>query len=77
MDKRAKLKLLDESVLDAMINAVESGSPELIPLYSTAIQYLKANETTMEREKDTEADKVRRKVDEANKKRQEKDANRV
>lgn len=69
MDKREKVKLLDEKLLDAMIEAVSNEDYELLPLMNTAIQYVKANETTLEREKDTEEDAVKKRVREANERR--------
>ncbi len=72
MTKRDKVKHLDEIVLDAMIAAVEQDEPDKLPLYNTAIQYIKANEGTLEREKDTEEDANKKRVKEANERRKQK-----
>jgi len=72
MGKKEDLKRLDEEVLKKMIQAIENDEPEKLPLYSTAIQYLKANEITEERERDTAEDEVKKKVKEANDRRKTK-----
>jgi len=70
--KREKVKKLDESLLDAMLNAVENEAFELLPMMNTAIQYVKANEEVLEREKDTEEDANKKRVREANERRNKK-----
>jgi hypothetical protein len=72
MTKKDKLKKLDEDILDSMMTMVAEKNFEDIPLLSTAINYLKANEITEERERDTAEDEVKRKVKEANERREPK-----
>jgi hypothetical protein len=51
MTKQEKLHKLDESVLDKMIEWIESDSTERLVELGNAISYLKANQVTEEKQK--------------------------
>lgn len=69
MNKREKLEKLDELTLDKMLECVENDTLELLPLFSTVLNYLKANEQVSEKEKQTAGSRHKQLVDEAKKKR--------
>ena len=68
-EKRAKLEKLDGLVLDKMLKCVEDDKLEDLPLFSTALQYLKANEQVSEKEKQTAGTRHKEMVEEAKRKR--------
>lgn len=67
--KRESLKLLDQKVLFAMLDIMEKKEYNLLPLFSTPIAYLKANEQVSEKDKKTAGSEHRRLIEEAKKKR--------
>ena len=69
MNKREKLEKLDELTLNKMLECVENDTLELLPLFSTILNYLKANEQVSEKEKQTAGSRHKQLVDEAKKKR--------
>ena len=69
MNKREKLEKLDELTLDKMLDCVKNNTLELLPLFSTVLNYLKANEQVSEKEKQTAGSRHKQLVDEAKRKR--------
>lgn len=69
MNKREKLEKLDELTLDKMLDCVKNNKLELLPLFSTVLNYLKANEQVSEKEKQTAGSRHKQLVDEAKRKR--------
>jgi hypothetical protein len=71
MNKKEKLKVLDEQVLDAMISIMHSRVYGSLADLSTAVQYLKANNVIAEKEKRTDTTH-KEKLLEAKRRREEK-----
>lgn len=67
--KREKLKELDQKVLFAMLDCMENGEYEKLPLFSVPIQYLKANEQVSEKDKQTAGTRHKELLEEAKRKR--------
>lgn len=70
MGKKEDLKRLDDLYRAFLIQTLESKQLDIKDA-SQIVQYLKANEVTSQREKDSEEDKVRQRVEEANAKRKQ------
>ena len=68
-EKRTKLEQLDALVLDKMLKCVEDDKLEDLPLFSTALNYLKANEQVSEKEKQTAGTRHKELIEEAKRKR--------
>ena len=68
-EKRTKLEQLDALVLDKMLKCVEDNKLEDLPLFSTALNYLKANEQVSEKEKQTAGTRHKELIEEAKRKR--------
>lgn len=68
-EKRTKLEQLDALVLDKMLKCVEDDKLEVLPLFSTALNYLKANEQVSEKEKQTAGTRHKEMIEEAKRKR--------
>ena len=68
-EKRTKLEQLDSLVLDKMLKCVEDNKLEDLPLFSTALNYLKANEQVSEKEKQTAGTRHKEMIEEAKRKR--------
>ena len=68
-EKRTKLEQLDSLVLDKMLKCVEDNKLEALPLFSTALNYLKANEQVSEKEKQTAGTRHKEMIEEAKRKR--------
>ena len=68
-EKRAKLEKLDGLILDKMLKCVEDNKLEVLPLFSTALNYLKANEQVSEKEKQTAGTRHKELIEEAKRKR--------
>ena len=68
-EKRTKLEQLDALVLDKMLKCVEDDKLEELPLFSTALNYLKANEQVSEKEKQTAGTRHKEMIEEAKRKR--------
>lgn len=68
-EKRTKLEQLDALVLDKMLKCVEDNKLEVLPLFSTALNYLKANEQVSEKEKQTAGTRHKELIEEAKRKR--------
>jgi hypothetical protein len=69
MTKREKLEKLDELTIDKMLECVKDDKLELLPLFSTVLTYLKANEQVSEKEKQTAGTRHKQMIDEAKKER--------
>lgn len=69
ISKRDKLKELDQKVLFAMLDCMENGEYEKLPLFSVPIQYLKANEQVSEKDKQTAGTRHKELLEEAKRKR--------
>ena len=68
-EKRTKLEQLDALVLDKMLKCVEDDKLEELPLFSTALNYLKANEQVGEKEKQTAGTTHKEMIEDAKRKR--------
>lgn len=68
-EKRTKLEQLDALVLDKMLKCVEDDKLEELPLFSTVLNYLKANEQVSEKEKQTAGTRHKEMIEEAKRKR--------
>ena len=68
-EKRTKLEQLDAFVLDKMLKCVEDDKLEELPLFSTVLNYLKANEQVSEKEKQTAGTRHKEMIEEAKRKR--------
>lgn len=68
-EKRTKLEQLDALVLDKMLKCVEDDKLEELPLFSTVLNYLKANEQVSEKDKQTAGTRHKEMIEEANRKR--------
>lgn len=68
-EKRTKLEQLDALVLDKMLKCVEDDKLEELPLFSTVLNYLKANEQVSEKEKQTAGTRHKELIEEAKRKR--------
>ena len=68
-EKRAKLEKLDGLILDKMLKCVEDDKLEELPLFSTVLNYLKANEQVSEKEKQTSGTRHKEMIEEAKRKR--------
>ena len=68
-EKRTKLEQLDSLVLDKMLKCVEDDKLEELPLFSTVLNYLKANEQVSEKEKQTAGTRHKEMIEEAKRKR--------
>ena len=68
-EKRAKLEKLDGLILDKMLKCVEDDKLEELPLFSTVLNYLKANEQVSEKEKQTAGTRHKEMIEEAKRKR--------
>lgn len=68
-EKRTKLEQLDALVLDKMLKCVEDDKLEELPLFSTVLNYLKANEQVSEKEKQTSGTRHKEMIEEAKRKR--------
>ena len=68
-EKRTKLEQLDSLILDKMLKCVEDNKLEDLPLFSTALNYLKANEQVSEKEKQTAGTRHKEMIEEAKRKR--------
>lgn len=69
MTKREKLEKLDGLTIDKMLECVENDKLELLPLFSTVLTYLKANEQVSEKEKQTAGSRHKQMIEEAKKER--------
>lgn len=68
-EKRTKLEKLDGLILDKMLKCVEDDKLEELPLFSTVLNYLKANEQVSEKEKQTAGTRHKEMIEEAKRKR--------
>lgn len=68
-EKRAKLEKLDGLILDKMLKCVEDNKLEDLQLFSTVLNYLKANEQVSEKEKQTAGTRHKEMIEEAKRKR--------
>ena len=68
-EKRTKLEQLDALILDKMLKCVEDDKLEELPLFSTVLNYLKANEQVSEKEKQTAGTRHKEMIEEAKRKR--------
>ena len=68
-EKRKKLEQLDALVLDKMLQCVANDKLEELPLFSSVLNYLKANEQVSEKEKQTAGTRHKEMIEEAKRKR--------
>lgn len=69
MNKREKLKQLDNLVLDKMTEMIKSGQTEELSDLSVPVNYLKSNQEVSEKEKRTANDKQKELIEKYNKRR--------
>lgn len=75
MTKKELVKEIDLEIAKAIKKAMSNNTYEVLPLLTNAINYVKANEETLEREKGTVEKSVNQRVKEANERRLKKENN--
>lgn len=77
MNKREEVEKLDNLLRTKMIEALEDDNLEILNLLSPAINYVKANEVTLEKEKGSVEKSIEERTREANKRREDEEKKRV
>ena len=72
-NKREEVEKLDNLLRTKMIEALENDTLEILTLLSAAIQYVKANEVTLEKEKGSVEKSIEDRTKEAERRRLEKE----